>query len=48
MFLLILDYVSDAERKRIDYAIERWQRKLKIKKPKGTMIVLDGKQELIE
>ena len=48
MFLLILDYESDAERKRIDYAIERWQRKLKIKKPKGTIIVLDGKQELID
>ena len=48
MFLLILDYESDAERKRIDYAIERWQSKLKISKPKGTIIVLDGKQEIID
>ena len=48
MFLLILDYESDAERKRIDYAIERWQKKLKISKPKGTIIVIDGKQERID
>lgn len=48
MFLLILDYESDAERKRIDYAIERWHDKLKIKKPKGTIIVIDGKQEQID
>ena len=47
MFLLILDYETDAERKRIDYAIERWQNKLKISKPKGTIIVIDGKQEQI-
>ena len=48
MFLLILDYDSDAERKRIDYAIERWQHKLNITKPKGTVIVLDGKQNFID
>ena len=48
MFLLILDYETDAERKRIDYAIERWQNKLKISKPKGTIIVIDGKQDRID
>jgi Fe2+ transport system protein B len=48
MYLLILDYESDAERKRIDYAIERWQHKLKISKPKGTIIVIDGKQDRID
>ena len=48
MFLLILDYESDAERKRIDYAIERWQDRLKIMKPKGTILVIDGKQEQID
>jgi len=48
MFLLILDYETDAERKRIDYAIERWQNKLKISKPKGTIIAIDGKQERID
>ena len=44
----MLDYGTDAERKRIDYAIERWQDKLKIKKPKGTILVIDGKQERID
>jgi hypothetical protein len=48
MFLLILDYESDAERKRIDYAIERWQKKLNINKPKGTIILVDGKQSRID
>jgi len=48
MFLLILDYESDAERKRIDYAIERWQRSLDINKPKGTIILVDGKQSKID
>ncbi len=48
MFLLVLDYETDAERKRIDYAIERWKDKLKIKKPKGTILVIDGKQERID
>ena len=48
MFLLILDYESDAERKRIDYALERWQDKLKINKPKGTIVIIDGKQEQID
>jgi hypothetical protein len=48
MFLLILDYESDAERKRIDYALERWQNKLKISKPKGTIIIIDGKQDKID
>ena len=48
MFLLVLDYESDAERKRIDYAIERWQKKLKISKPKGTIIVINGKQDRID
>ena len=48
MFLLTLDYESDAERKRIDYAIERWQNKLKISKPKGTIVVIDGKPDKID
>jgi len=48
MFLLVLDYESDSERKRIDYAIERWKDTLKIIKPKGTMIIVDGKQNRID
>jgi len=48
MFLLVLDYESDSERKRIDYAIERWQRNLKIIKPRGTVIIVDGNQNRID
>jgi len=44
-YMLILSYESDAERKRIDYAIERWRTKLRINKPKGTVIILDSNEE---
>ncbi|MFO7966090.1 MAG: hypothetical protein R6U44_00630 [Archaeoglobaceae archaeon] len=40
--LLILNYDSDAERKRFDYATERWKNKIKIKKPRGALVILDG------
>ena len=35
-------YESDTERKRIDYAIERWKEKTDIVKPKGTTIIFKG------
>jgi len=41
-YLLIADYGSDAERKRIDYAIERWGDRAEISKPKGTAIIFKG------
>lgn len=44
-YLLILSYESDAERKRIDYAIERWKTKLRVNKPKGAVVILDGVEE---
>jgi hypothetical protein len=42
--LLILDYRTDAERKRIDYTIEKWSAKEKISvtKPKGVVVLFDG------
>lgn len=42
--LLILDYGSDAERKRIDYTIEKWSEKanLSISKPKGVVVLFEG------
>jgi len=48
MVLVSIDYSSDSERKRIDYAITRWENKLKIRKPSGTLIFIDGQQNLIE
>lgn len=41
-YLLIADYGSDAERKRIDYTIERWGDRAEISKPKGTAIIFKG------
>ena len=42
-YLILVDYRSDAERKRIDYAIERWkERGENINKPKGTIIHYRG------
>lgn len=41
-YLLVVDYGSDAERKRIDYAIERWGGRAEISKPKGTAMVFKG------
>lgn len=42
--LLILDYRSDAERKRIDYTIEKWSIKpgLTVEKPKGVVVLFEG------
>lgn len=41
-YLIVVDYQSDTERKRIDYAIERWKDKGVIHKPKGTVIQYSG------
>ena len=41
-YLIVVDYQSDAERKRIDYAIERWKDRKLIQKPKGTVIHFSG------
>ncbi len=44
-YILIINYETDAERKRIDYAIERWESKVKIWKPKGVVLMLEGSKE---
>ena len=42
--LLILDYKNDAERKRIDYTIEKWSAKanVTVTKPKGVVVLFEG------
>lgn len=35
MYLIMVEYSDDAERKRIVYAVEKWGEKLGISKPKG-------------
>ena len=39
---MVIDYQSDAERKRIDYAIERWKDKCDVRKPKGMVLHFGG------
>ncbi len=42
--LLILDYKTDAERKRIDYTIDKWGGKnnVSVSKPKGVVVLYEG------
>ena len=47
MHLFIMEYETDAERKRIDYAIERWKDEIKIIKPKGTIVIVEGDRKKI-
>ena len=37
-YLLVVDYQSDAERKRIDATIDRWKSKKEVRKEKGVVI----------
>ena len=37
-YLILVEYQSDAERKRIDYAVEKWQGKADVSKPRGAVI----------
>ena len=41
-YLIVVDYHSDAERKRIDATIDRWRSKKDISKEKGVVIRLEG------
>ena len=43
MYLITAKYTSDSERKRIEYALEKWKDRMKIVKPEGIVaIVNDG------
>ena len=51
MYLITAKYTSDSERKRIEYALEKWKDRMKIMKPEGVAaIVNDGdiKELLVE
>jgi hypothetical protein len=49
MYLITAKYTSDSERKRIEYALDKWRDRMQIVKPDGvTAIVKDGEiQELL-
>ncbi|MBC7094466.1 hypothetical protein [Thermococcus sp.] len=40
-YLFIVDYQDDAERKRIDYLLEKWQERAAISKPRGLTFIID-------
>ena len=42
MYLIVAKYTDDAERKRIDYAIERWKAVTGVEKPDGVPILFKG------
>lgn len=50
MYLITAKYGSDSERKRIEYALEKWRAKMDITKPEGivAIVVSDDIEELVE
>jgi hypothetical protein len=50
MHLIIAKYSDDAERKRIEYVLDKWRDRLRITKPEGIISILDGEgvEELVE
>jgi hypothetical protein len=42
MYLIVAKYTDDAERKRVDYAIERWKAVTGVEKPDGVPILFKG------
>ncbi len=49
-YILFVGYESDAERKRIDYLLDRWAEKAVIKKPRGMVFYIetDAPQEFLK
>lgn len=42
MYLITAKYFSDPERKRIEYALEKWKEQLQISRPEGIVVLADG------
>ncbi|ALM75530.1 hypothetical protein [Thermococcus barophilus] len=40
-YLFIVNYEDDAERKRIDYLLEKWQERARISKPRGLTFIIE-------
>jgi len=49
-YIIFVSYESDAERKRIDYLVDKWSSRAKIKKPRGFVFLIDTEkvQEFLE
>lgn len=46
MYLIIAKYSDDAERKRIEYALEKWGSRMDVTKPEGIVAILDGGEDI--
>jgi hypothetical protein len=44
MHLIIAKYDSDAERKRIEYVLDKWKETLRVTKPEGIITIVEGKE----
>ncbi len=42
VYLLLVRYRSEAERKRLEYLIEKWEGNVRIKRPGGAVLIIDG------
>ena len=49
-YIIFVSYESDAERKRIDYLLDKWSSRAEIKKPRGMVFFIetDNSQEFLE
>ncbi|MDD3043320.1 MAG: hypothetical protein PHW56_10350 [Methanosarcinaceae archaeon] len=47
-YLFTIDYSSDAERKRIDYTVERWSARAEVRKPKGAVLLFKGPESDVD
>lgn len=42
--MIIARYIDDAERKRIEYAFDRWKDSMEIRKPEGIAVIVKGEK----
>ncbi len=47
VYLILTKYSDEAERKRIEYAIERWGKEMKLGRPDGVPIIVDEENEKV-
>jgi len=45
IYLLVVRYSSEAERKRLEYLLNKWESFLKIEKPTGAVLFIDARAE---
>ena len=45
IYLLVVRYGSEAERKRLEYLLDKWKGSLRVEKPSGAVLFIDTKAE---